>query len=289
MADATITGLSERVAHALSSAEALDAAMGSLREVLLARPGDDRGGVGAGLADLAREVAEFDREVREDFERLEGEVDAAVTTLQALRDRAAQRRHESSEGAAELGAGLDRLRQRLEEVETRLAASAAETAQTSHEVARSAEEGRGALRHHVEALHRAAGETGDHAAETAGRTRRHSAEVGEALEQELGSAGRLVGAALERLQHEMEDAVTEQVRGAVREGVERLRALLRELLDGMGDDRDDLRGVRELLTSLFDRLQSLLSPLEAEAGEVQEVHLVLQERRRQREEHDDDG
>lgn len=292
--------LSERAVRALSAVEELGTLMGSLRDALRARPEravvDDLGRhtqaggeVRARLADLAREVADFDREVRRDFEQLEGEVDAAVAALRALQDRAGQRHHGASEGATELGASLDQLRLRLEEVEGRLEATASEATQASHDVARSAEEGREALRHHVEALHQAAAEAGDHGADAASRTRRHSSEVGSALEQELGSVGRHVGVMLERLQHELEGAIAEQVRGVVREGIERLRALLHELLEQMGSDGDDLRSVRDVLSSLFDRLQSLLSPLEAEAGEVQAAHDALEDRRREREENDDHG
>jgi chromosome segregation ATPase len=298
--EATTGELSERAVRALSAVQELGTVMASLRDAMLARPEraavDDPGRhsqaggeVGARLADLAREVAAFDREVRGELEQLESEVDAAVAALRALQDRAGQRHHGASEGATEIGASLDQLRVRMEEVQGRLEATASEATQASHDVARSAEEGRGALRHHVEALHRAADEAGEHGAETATRTRRHSSEVGDALEQELGSVGRNVGVMLERLQHELEAAVAEQVRGVVREGIERLRALIRELLEQMGGDRDDLQSVREVLSSLFDRLQSLLSPLEAEAAEVQVVHDELEQRRREREENDDHG
>lgn len=296
--EATTGELSERAVRALSAVQELGTVMGSLRDALLARPEravvDDLGPharavgeLGARLADLAREVAEFDRELRGDFEQLEGEVDAAVAALRALQDRAGQRHHGASEGTTVLGASLDQLRLRLDEIGGRLEATASEATQASHDVARSAEEGRAALRHHVEALHRAADEAGEHGAETASRTRRHSAEVGDALEQELGSVGRHVGVMLERLQHELEGAIAEQVRGVVREGIERLRALLHEMLEEMGGDRDDLQSVREVLSSLFDRLQSLLSPVEAEAAEVQVVHDELEHRRREREENDD--
>jgi chromosome segregation ATPase len=291
-----LSSLSSRVERVTAELTAVDALLRAVEGVTTTArtsieglaTGATRPNLTTDLEALDGDLAALEQDVREGFAEVETQVAEVATALRTLQERVNEGRAARIQATEALETRASEVHERLVDTSQRLEHAGTEGTTALHDFARSVREDRHALDQSVASLRDAAQSTGASAGQHAEHTRHHTEEVSRALESELGGIGQLLAQAAERLQHEVEAAVDREVQTVIREAVERVRHLFEEVLGRIHGDRDDLRGVREVLSSLFARLSSLVGPIESEAEGVTARHSELEQRAEEKRRQDEE-